>query len=124
MHELSATERILEICLRHAEQAGASEITGITLVIGQLASMVDDCVQYYWQIISAGTIAEHARLHFKRLPAEMRCQACHCRYRLHPEQFVCPVCGGVDVRLVSGEEFFIESIEVELAGVPYENPGC
>lgn len=114
MHELSVTQNILSIALKHAGQAEA--ITDIYLVIGQLSSMVDDCIQFYWDIISEGTIAQGARLHFKRLPAMMRCQHCQTEYPLHETSFVCPTCATTNVVLVSGDEFYVESIQVQ--GVP------
>ena len=64
MHELSITESILDITLRHARQAGAGRVTNLYLVIGQLASIVDDSVQFYWDIVAKGTLAEGAHLHF------------------------------------------------------------
>ncbi|MCJ7724498.1 MAG: hydrogenase maturation nickel metallochaperone HypA, partial [Anaerolineales bacterium] len=67
MHELSVTQSVLEIALRHARQNNARRITDLYLVIGELASIVDDSVQFYWDMISKDTIAEGARLHFKRL---------------------------------------------------------
>ena len=52
MHELPVTESVLEIALRHAKGAGAERITNIYLVIGQLSSIVDDSIQFYWDIVS------------------------------------------------------------------------
>jgi hydrogenase nickel incorporation protein HypA/HybF len=52
MHELAVTESILEIALRHAQEHNARHITGLYLVLGQWASIVDDSVQFYWDIIS------------------------------------------------------------------------
>ncbi len=113
MHELPVTESILEIALRHGNQAGAKQITNLYLVIGQLASIVDDSVQFYWDIVSKDTPAEGAQLHFRRIPAEMECQDCHQRYALNEDELGCPACGSVRIKVVSGEEFYLESIEVE-----------
>jgi hydrogenase nickel incorporation protein HypA/HybF len=74
MHELSVTESILDIATKHGQQAGATRVTDIHLVIGQLASIVDDSVQFYWDIISQDSICAAAKLHFKRIPALLECQ--------------------------------------------------
>lgn len=112
MHELAVTEQIKEIALRHAEAAGAERITDLYLVIGDLSSIVDDSVQFYWDFVSEGTAAAGARLHFRRIPAEMACQACGHRYS--PEDaLLCPRCDSERIRVVAGEAFYLEAIEVE-----------
>jgi len=113
MHELSITESILEIALRHAEQAGAAQVTDIHLVIGQLATIVDDSVQFYWDMISQKTPAEHARLHFRRIPAELECQTCGQRYGLADTDLACPNCTSLSFHILTGEEFYMEAIDVE-----------
>ena len=113
MHELTVTESILEISLRHAANANAKRITHLYLVIGQLASIVDDSVQFYWDVISKQTIADGAMLHFKRLPASLMCLDCSHQFSLDKNGFACPNCNSEHVKVVSGDEFFIESIDVE-----------
>jgi hydrogenase nickel incorporation protein HypA/HybF len=113
MHELSVTQSVLEIALRHARQGNARHITDLYLVIGELASIVDDSVQFYWDMISQDTIAEGARLHFKRLPAEMQCMICAERFHPGRENFACPVCGSNGAKIVAGEEFYMESIGID-----------
>ncbi len=113
MHELPVTESILDIALRHAEAAKAERITALHLVIGQLASIVDDSVQFYWDIISKGTIAEGATLDFRRLPTELLCLQCEKRYAPGQADLACPECGSVAVKVVTGEEFYLEAIDVE-----------
>jgi hydrogenase nickel incorporation protein HypA/HybF len=113
MHELSVTESILEIALKHARQADAQRIADIYLVIGQLSSIVDDSVQFYWDIVAKDTLAEGACLHFRRIPAQLACLDCGREFTLNGEDYFCPNCQGIHVKVVSGEEFYLEAIEVE-----------
>lgn len=110
MHELAATESLLQLALRHAQ---GSRVTDLYLVVGQLSSMVDDSVRFYWDIISEGTSAEGARLHFRRVRAEMQCMVCGQTYGLGGDDLACPYCGSMQVRLASGDEFYLEAIDVE-----------
>ncbi|HUH96338.1 MAG TPA: hydrogenase maturation nickel metallochaperone HypA [Anaerolineales bacterium] len=113
MHELPVTQSILEISLRHAQQAGAKRITDLYLLIGQLSYVVDDSVQFYWDMIAKGTIAEGATLHFQRVPVEFLCLDCDRRYPVDGENLACPRCGSTRVKVASGDEFRLESIDVE-----------
>lgn len=110
MHELSVTQSILDIALRNG---GTRKITQINLVIGQFSSIVDDSVQFYWDVISKDTTAEGARLHFERIAGEMTCQQCGHVFRPKGETFNCPACSGPFVKITKGEEFQVESIDVE-----------
>jgi hydrogenase nickel incorporation protein HypA/HybF len=111
MHELAVTESILEITLRHAQEAGATAVSDIHLVIGSLSSVVDESVQFYWDIISEETIAAGAQLHFRRIPGRMECQACGQTYD-PTDSLVCPFCDSERVKIVAGEEFYLEAIDV------------
>lgn len=113
MHELSVTQSILDISLRNAKDAGAKQITGINLVIGEFASIVDNSVKFYWDIVSEGTIAQGAELHFERISGEMTCA--DCGHSFHPggDDFACPNCKSQSVRITKGEEFRVDSIDIE-----------
>jgi hydrogenase nickel incorporation protein HypA/HybF len=113
MHELSVTESLLEIALRHAEEADAQRITRLNIVIGELSSIVDESVQFYWDIVSEGTIAEGAELNFERVEGNLRCLACGHTFPLNYESFVCPACGEERVVPAGGDDFRLESIEIE-----------
>lgn len=113
MHELTITESLLEIALRHARKANASTITDLYLVIGQLSSIVDDSVQFYWDIIAKDTLAEGATLHFKRIPTKILCLDCKNQYMPNDNSMACPNCESIKVKIISGEEFFLEAINVE-----------
>jgi hydrogenase nickel incorporation protein HypA/HybF len=113
MHELAITESLLKLALGHAEKADAKRITDLHIVMGELSSMVDDSIQFYWEIIAKDTIAEKATLHFRRIPAELQCMSCFEKYHPTDKQLVCPKCHGVGAKVITGEEFRLESIDVE-----------
>jgi len=113
MHELSVTESLLKIAVEHAEKAQAKRVTDLHIVIGELASMVDDSIQFYWEIIAKDTIAEQARLHFQRVPAELQCNSCSEKYHPTDRELACPKCNGVNTKIIAGEEFRLESIDVD-----------
>jgi hydrogenase nickel incorporation protein HypA/HybF len=64
-------------------------------------------------MISKDTIAEGAMLHFRRIQALMECQDCGAQYRPGEGQLRCPLCADGNVRVIAGEEFRLESIEVD-----------
>jgi len=113
MHELTITENILEIALRNATKSNATQITDIHLVIGQLSAVIGDSVQFYWDYISKDTIAEGAVLHFRRIVAKFQCMECHFEFPLRPDTLTCPSCQGFRIITIAGDEFFLESIQIE-----------
>jgi len=113
VHELSITQNVLKIVVDHAQRAGAKRITVIHLVVGQLTGFVDDSIQFYFDMLSPGTLAAGARLDIKRIPAQLRCRACGEEFALGDKQWTCPHCCAVGGEIVRGREFSIESIEVE-----------
>ena len=112
MHELAVTESILDIVQNHAKQANATAVTDVYLVIGRLSSLVDDSVQFYWDFISRDTICAGSKLHFERIPARLVCLDCGHAYTLDGELEVCPQCQSARVKVISGDEFHLDSIEI------------
>ena len=113
MHEHSVTESILNAAISHAQKADAKKGTDLNLVIGALSSIVDDSVQFYWDMISQGTLCDGSQLHFKRINARLRCLDCNTEYELESELQPCPKCGSMNIKILSGDEFRLESIEIQ-----------
>lgn len=113
MHELSITQSVLSIALEKAKVAQAGKITKINLTIGELSGIVDDCVQFYFDIISKDTIAAEASLSFNRLQTKLRCHNCATTFSPNNLDWACPSCREQKIEIVSGRECYVESIEVE-----------
>ena len=113
MHELAVTQSMLNLALEHAERAGAGRITRINLVVGEISGIVNESVQFYFDFVSKGTLAEGAQLVFERLPARFRCRACGHEFALQDGNWACPACRALGGEFIAGREFYMESIEVE-----------
>jgi hydrogenase nickel incorporation protein HypA/HybF len=113
MHEMGITQALLDMSVSKAHEAGASSVKQINLVIGEMSSVLDDSVQFYFDFISKGSIAEGARLSFKRIPTRARCRKCSFEFEPDADNWKCPKCNDLGVEFIAGNEFYMESIEVE-----------
>lgn len=114
MHELPVTQGILSVAIEASEANGSKPITRINLVIGDLTSIVDDSVQFYFDILSENTLAAGATLHFQREPAQATCLECQHQYQVTPPlNPFCPKCKSPLLQVEGGKEFYVESIEVD-----------
>ena len=113
MHELAITQDMFDLVLEQAKKARAKKVGKINLVIGEMTGVVGDCVQFYFDFISKGTLAEGACLSFKMVPTTARCQNCNKLFELKEFDWLCPYCHSNNIEIVAGNELFVESIEVE-----------
>lgn len=113
MHELSVMSYLLENVVAQAQQAGATKVLAINLVIGERANVFDDSLLFYFDLLTPDTLAAGARLNVRRTAMSFRCAACDHTYHPGGDTFSCPDCGVVGQVTDEGTELLIESIEIE-----------
>ncbi|HMK08768.1 MAG TPA: hydrogenase maturation nickel metallochaperone HypA [Anaerolineales bacterium] len=113
MHELSFAESTLELALRHAQQAGAQRVVGLHLVVGEFTLLEPTSLDFYWERITQGTPADGSRITVRRVPAQLACSDCGRACDPHDESWACRTCGSSRLRLTSGDECYLEAIDVE-----------
>jgi hydrogenase nickel incorporation protein HypA/HybF len=111
MHELPVVLDIINVMKEEAKKRNFHRITKITLVIGELSSIVDESVQMYFEVAAKDTPCAEAALVFEHRPAMLKCLSCGKEFP-HERSFNCPFCGG-DSSLVrgTGTEFYIKSFD-------------
>jgi hydrogenase nickel incorporation protein HypA/HybF len=112
MHELSLAGAVIDTAERHA---GGRRVTLIRLRLGELRQVVPDSLAFYFEHVARGTLCEGAALEYEAVPASLACGTCGATWRLETTSFRCPECGAADAGIESGNEFEVESIEVEEA---------
>ncbi|HEY95358.1 MAG TPA: hydrogenase maturation nickel metallochaperone HypA [Dehalococcoidia bacterium] len=113
MHEQNICESLLALAVKHAEQAHATRILRIYLVVGEYSGVVDESVEFYFNFLSKGTIAEGADIEFMHIPAQLRCRNCDTMFVPEQLNLHCPNCNEQQVEIASGKEMYLESLEVE-----------
>lgn len=113
MHELSIMQAAMTLALKRAEEAQASRVHLIHLRVGQLSGVVPDALQFAFEALSSGTLAEGAQLTIEDVPARFWCAACDREFLASEMIAECPECHGLSADLRSGRELEIASMEIE-----------
>jgi len=110
MHELESTQKILKKVLSQARDG--TPIKSVHFVMGEISELDQSLIEKHWRDLSKGTPAEHAQLLFRLRKAEVQCMACFSKYEPLHGKIHCPYCGSYGAKILSGEEFDLESIEL------------
>ncbi|MGO9326190.1 MAG: hydrogenase maturation nickel metallochaperone HypA [Terracidiphilus sp.] len=114
MHELSIAASIVETVTESASAYPGARVKEVRLRVGALASVVEDSLQFCWELASEGSPVAGAKLVINILPVILHCEACGVDSQIEGVQsFRCPRCGELAADLRQGRELEIESIELE-----------
>lgn len=112
MHELALCKAIAETATDHA---GGRAVRSIHLRIGHFRQVVPETLQFCWEMRTEGTELDGCGLVVDYVPAVVRCRECGDTSTLRDPILLCDGCDGANVELITGEEFLVESIDVEPA---------
>ena len=113
MHELAITEAIIDLINRQSREKGFSKVLGISLRGGEYSGIIPECLREFFPIAAKGGIAQEAELEIISLPAAFRCLGCGYQGEVDRKEASCPRCKSREIRMVSGREFYVESLKVE-----------
>ncbi len=113
MHELSIVEGILDAVIPEVKKYKVERVLEIRLKVGAMSGIVPQCIHEYFQVASRGTIAEGAKITIEKIPVRIRCTDCGYDGPISLGKFRCPECGGINFRVLSGNEYYVDSVEAE-----------
>ncbi|MBV8045168.1 hydrogenase maturation nickel metallochaperone HypA [Pluralibacter sp.] len=114
MHEITLCQRALEIVEQQATGSGASRVTAIWLKVGAFSCVEPTALEFCYELVCRGTIAEGSTLHIEEQQAECWCPSCQQYVHLissHVRR--CPQCQSNELRIVADDGLQIQRIEVE-----------
>jgi hydrogenase nickel incorporation protein HypA/HybF len=111
MHELSLGAAIVETAAKHSE---GKRVTAVFVNVGGLRQVSPQSLAFYFEFVARGTVCEGARLEQTLIAPRLRCRECKQEWEVGLPVFACGSCGSCRVTITAGQEFEIESIEIEV----------
>ena len=113
---MSIALSIVEAIEAKAREEGAGRISGVDLLIGKLAGVELESLKFCFSAAAKGTLAEDAVLVIEEPEGIGECGECGMRFPVTFYYAECPECRSLRIKIVSGEEFLIQSITIEEEG--------
>ena len=112
MHEVSLMEQTLAIAFAHAGRQNASKIHWLKMRIGAISGVVPEALQFAFDVVTEGTIAQGAKLEIEMVPVTCFCPKCDVEFKPDRLFYECPQCGSLSSKIVTGKEIELTSLEV------------
>lgn len=112
MHEVSIMESTLELAVRSAQQQGATRIHQLTLRVGQLSGVIPDALEFAFEVVRQGTLADQAEMIIESVPALCHCDRCDRDFEPDDYIYDCPQCHQLSSEVRQGKELELVSLEV------------
>ncbi len=109
MHELSLCEAIAH---KVRQRAGGRPVSVVVIRVGHLRQVVPDAMEFSWMMLTDGTGLDGCRLEIEQVPATVDCGECGAESTLSAPILSCGSCGSTNVKLMTGEELMVVSLEI------------
>jgi len=113
MHEAAIATGILDTVRRTLADHESACLLRVHVRVGRFAGVVAECLDFAWEVIREGTLADGVPLAIEEVEATARCRACGTEWVVDDVSLMCPACGGLDVSLLTGRELTVSELEVE-----------
>ncbi len=114
MHELSIISSVVDSVIESLKNYPGARVKEVRLTVGALASVVEDSLQFCYEIATESTPLQGSKLVVNVLPVTVYCAACGSTGPLESLQsFHCPHCGEPASDVRQGRELEIDSIEID-----------
>jgi hydrogenase nickel incorporation protein HypA/HybF len=123
MHEFGITQEILRAVLEASDAAKATRVNIVHVTVGELTEVVPDALQFAWEALTPGTIAEGAVLEVAETAGSSLCLQCSEEFTHDRYDRVCTRCGSFATKVVAGDELRIDDIDVDIPDAPDASAG-
>jgi hydrogenase nickel incorporation protein HypA/HybF len=122
MHEGALTKDLFDHVLIHAKEAGARHVTQVKVTIGELSDATPESIEFYFNSLAPGTLADGAVLEFSTATATAQCKDCGKDVPVDDLYAPCPECGAfpLSIKITGGNGVYLSSLEIETGDGQHE----
>ena len=113
MHEFGIMESAIEEVATIALQNGAKRVHRVVIRIGTLSGVEPSSLQFAFDAVTRGTIAENAMLELQIVQAKAYCTHCASSFEAKSTALLsCPLCNQLSLDIRGGRELELSQIEM------------
>ena len=113
MHELSIAQHIVDIVEEAVRPEPGAQVARVVVRIGRMVAVFPESLSFCYGAITDGTALSGSALVVEEVPVRVLCRTCGETTELESFALRCGGCGGVDLKVTSGDEMLVSHIEVE-----------
>lgn len=105
---------VIRAVVEASEAAGATRVNIVRLTVGGLTEIVPDSLQFAWEALTPGTLAEGSVLEVRETRGWSLCLQCGAEFDHDRFDRRCTSCGSFATKVSRGDELLIDDIDVDV----------
>jgi hydrogenase nickel incorporation protein HypA/HybF len=114
MHESNFTQQIVRSIISELNKYPDYKPKRVKVKVGEMLHPDDEDVRMHYDLLTQGTKLEGVDLDLEETKTIVSCKNCHhTGIVVNHHLLLCPSCASTNVKMISGDEIAVESIDLE-----------
>ena len=113
MHEVALAQQMVQTVVDVSEKNGGHRVLSALLHLGAMTHVEPSTLAFAFEAVARDTLADGCELVIRRIPLTAECPHCGWRGEMSPDGVGCPGCEGTGLKVVTGREIQLISIDVD-----------
>ncbi len=113
MHEYSIVQSLIESCQEHAESNNAAKVTKVVVKIGVMSGVEPHLLEVAFETFKEDTICDGCEFIMNIQKVKIECLTCGNTQELEKNEYLCPTCQSIEIKIIDGEDMFLMQLELE-----------
>jgi hydrogenase nickel incorporation protein HypA/HybF len=113
MHEMGIANSILDAVKKEAARYPGAQPRKVGVKIGELTAVDPEALRFCFEVLVQETEMDGLELKIEICPRLHQCLSCSVEFPVRDYDFVCPHCGSLNSKCISGDELQLAYLEID-----------